>query len=147
MKAALKTLFAPGPQRPIHPLNAVLLSLSLPMFLSALLSDIAYASTFHIQWINFAAWLLVGGLVGCGFALLWTLVELARDISARSVRQMTYTGILLLVWVLGFINSLIHAKDAWATMPDIIWLSLFTTLLAAIAAWIGFSGLRGGRAI
>jgi uncharacterized membrane protein len=144
MWTVVSALFAPGLQRPIHPLHAILLSFPLPMFLSALLSDIAYASTFHIQWINFSAWLLVGGLIGGGFALLWTLVELVRDRSTRSMRPLTFAGLMLLMWVLGFINSLVHAKDGWATMPDSLWLSSIATVLALVAAWIGYSGLRAG---
>lgn len=46
------------------------------------------------------------------------------------------------MWVLGFINALVHAKDAWATMPEGLYLSAVTTLLALAAAWIGYSGFR-----
>ena len=34
----------------------------------------------------------------------------------------------------------VHGKDAWAIMPEGLWLSAVTTLLALIAAWIGYSG-------
>ena len=47
----------------IHPLHAALLAGTVPLFLGALLSDIAYARTYEIQWANFASWLIVGGLV------------------------------------------------------------------------------------
>jgi uncharacterized membrane protein len=47
------------------------------------------------------------------------------------------------MWVLGFVNALVHAKDAWATMPEGLYLSVITTLLALVAAWIGYSGFRG----
>ena len=49
---------------------------------------------------------------------------------------------LLIMWVAGFVNALVHAKDAWAIMPAAIYLSILTTLLALAAAWIGYSGLR-----
>src|SRR5690554_5241911 len=34
----------------IHPLHAVLLAGTIPLFLGALISDITYGRTFHIQW-------------------------------------------------------------------------------------------------
>src|SRR5690606_28204911 len=58
----------------IHPLHAVLLSGAFTLFLSALMSDIAYAKTFHIQWSNFASWLIVGGLLFASLALVFALV-------------------------------------------------------------------------
>jgi uncharacterized membrane protein len=141
---AVRALFAPGDLRPIHPLHAMLLAFALPMFFGAWLSDWTYASTYHIQWINFSQWLIVGGLIGGGFALLWIVIDLIRDRTARSQRRLVYAGVMLAMFVLGFINALVHAKDAWATMPAGVWLSFIVMLLAFIASWIGFSGLRAG---
>ena len=45
----------------------------------------------------------------------------------------------------GFVNALAHSKDAWAIMPEAIWLSSISALLAFVAAWIGFSGIRTER--
>jgi uncharacterized membrane protein len=122
----------------------MLLAFPLPMFLAAWLSDLAYTSSFHVQWINFASWLIVGGLIGAGFAALWTLIDLVRYRSARSLRQLFYAGAMVAMFALGFINALVHAKDAWATMPEGVWLSFIVTLLALIVSWVGFSGLRAG---
>jgi hypothetical protein len=58
-------------QRPLHPLHAILLAGTVPLFLGVLLSDIAYAASYEVQWKNFASWLIVGGLVFGGFALRW----------------------------------------------------------------------------
>ncbi|MDQ2634749.1 MAG: hypothetical protein M3Y43_06975 [Pseudomonadota bacterium] len=128
--------------RPLHPLHAILLAFPLSMFLGALLSDLAYWNTFHIQWANFSSWLIVGGLVGGGFALLWALIDLFRFRGSGSRRPLVYFLVLLAMFVLGFINALVHAKDAWATMPESLYLSVVTTLLALAAAWIGYSGFR-----
>jgi uncharacterized membrane protein len=133
---------APYPLRPIHPLHAILLAFPLPLFLGALLSDIAYWSSFHVQWANFSSWLIAGGLVVGGFALLWALVNSLRWRSARKGRSIAYLVVLLAMWVLGFINALIHAKDAWAVMPEGLYLSMAVALLALIAALIGYSGFR-----
>jgi uncharacterized membrane protein len=128
--------------RPIHPLHAIFLAFPLPLFLGGLLSDLAYWSSYHVQWINFSAWLIAGGLLVGAFALLWALIEMLRSRTARTGRLMTYFVALLVMWVLGFVNALVHAKDAWATMPEGLYLSIIVTLLALVATWIGYSGWR-----
>ncbi|WP_201864384.1 DUF2231 domain-containing protein [Microvirga soli] len=134
----------PGGVRPLHPLHAILLAFPLPLFAGALASDFAYRATFHIQWANFSSWLIAGGLVGGGFALLWSLINLFRRRTASKGRLAVYFVVLLVMWGLGFVNALVHAKDAWATMPEGLYLSVITTLLALVAAWIGYSGFRTG---
>jgi uncharacterized membrane protein len=127
----------------IHPVHAVLLASALPLFLGALLSDWAYSSTYQVQWINFASWLIAGALVLVGLALLWALVELLRA-DRRGGRRALYFVLLLATFVVGFVNALVHAKDAWATMPAGLILSVILFVLAAAATWIGFSTLRQG---
>ena len=43
-----------------------------------MLSDIAYSTTYQVQWTNFASWLIVGGLAFGGVALLLAIIDLAR---------------------------------------------------------------------
>ncbi|WP_235031318.1 DUF2231 domain-containing protein [Geminicoccus flavidas] len=131
--------------RPIHPLHAILLAFPLPLFLGALVSDLAYRATFHVQWANFSSWLIAGGLLAGSFALLWALINLFRSHSGYRRRPVAYFIVLLAMWVLGFINALVHAKDAWATMPEGLYLSVITAILALVAAWIGYSGFRTGE--
>ena len=138
-------LSSPGALRPLHPLHAILLAFPLPLFAGALASDLAYRSSFHIQWANFSSWLIAGGLLGGGFALLWALVNLFRRRTDRKGRPIVYFVVLLAMWGLGFVNALVHAKDAWATMPESLYLSVIATLLALVAAWIGYSGFRTGE--
>lgn len=127
---------------PLHPMHAILLAFPLPLFLSALLSDIAYWSSYHIQWINFAAWLIAGGVIVGAFTLLWALIDVARNRRTRSARPITYLVTLAVMWGLGLVNAFVHAKDAWATMPEGLWLSVVVTLLAFVTSWLGYSGLR-----
>lgn len=130
-------------QRPLHPLHAVLLAGTVPLFVGVLLGDIAYASSYEVQWKNFASWLIVGGLVFGGFALLWALIGLFRA-DQRGRRPTIYFVLLLATWVLGFINALVHAKDAWASMPEGLILSAIVAALAIAATGFGFSTLRAG---
>lgn len=129
----------------VHPVHAFLLAGAVPLFLGAMLSDIAYSKTYEIQWNNFASWLIAGGLVPLGFALLWAVIDLVRA-ERRGGRPLVYLLVLLVTWILGFINALIHAKDAWASMPVGLNLSIIVVVLAFAATWLGFSGLRKGGA-
>lgn len=131
-------------QSALHPVHAFLLAAAVPLFLGAMLSDAAYASSYQVQWTNFASWLIAGGLVFGGFALVWAAVELLR--ADRRGGHLIYFLLLLAAWVLGFINALVHAKDAWASMPAGLILSVIVVVLAMAATWIGFSGLRAGAA-
>ena len=128
--------------RTLHPLQGVLLASTLPLFLGALLSDWAYSSTSEVQWINFASWLIAGAMLFAGAALLWAAVDFFRSDVARDRRSALYLLVLIATFILGFINALVHGKDAWATMPEGLILSLLVFLLAAAAVWLGFSTLR-----
>ena len=131
--------YAPGP------LHATLLAGTVPLFLGALLSDIAYGQTYQIQWANFASWLIAGALVFCGFALLFALVNLVRA-EHKGGRPVAYFLLLLGTWVLGLVNAFQHAKDAYAMMPAGLVLSAIVTVLAIVATWIGLTNLRSGAA-
>jgi uncharacterized membrane protein len=110
---------------------------------TGLLSDWAYFSSYEIQWKNSASWLIIGGLVFGGFALLWALIDLIPADQGRG-RRIIYSLLLLTVWILGFIDELIHAKDAWGSMPDAIIVSGIVAALAIAAAGLGFSTIRAG---
>lgn len=125
------------------PLHAILLAGTVPLFLGGLLSDIAYYKTYLIQWSNFASWLIAGGMVFCGLALLFALVNLLRA-QPKSGRPTLYFLLLLVTWGLGWVNAFEHAKDAWAVMPSGLVLSVIVTLLSLVSAWTGLTNLRSG---
>ena len=127
------------------PLHTTLLAGTVPLFLGALLSDIAYTQTYQIQWANLASWLIAGALVFCGFALLFALVNLVRA-EHKGGRPVAYFLLLLGTWLLGLVNAFQHAKDAYAMMPSCLVLSAIVTVLAIVATWIGLTNLRSGAA-
>lgn len=127
----------------LHPVQAVLLISAFPLFLGALLSDWAYSSTYVIQWTNFASWLVAGGLVFTVLALLWAVVGLFRADIRRASGAWLHVGLLTATFILGFINSLVHAKDAWAAMPGGFILSALVLILIVAAIWTGFSRREG----
>ena len=91
----------------IHPVHAVLLASSLPLFLGALLSDWAYAKSFQVQWVNFASWLIVGALIFTGSALMWAVIEVLRADAPRGRGKWIYVGLLWATFVFGFVNALV----------------------------------------
>lgn len=120
----------------LHPLHAVLSAFPVPLFLGALLSDIGYTRSYQVQWINFSSWLIAGGLVLAGIALLWAALAMVR---ARRGRPTLYFLLLLAAWVVGFVNALTHARDAWATMPAGLVLSAIVALLAIVANAVAYA--------
>jgi uncharacterized membrane protein len=129
-------------REPIHPLHAIFLAFPFPMYLTAWFSDLAYMRSFQIQWLNFSQWVIVGALLLGGCALLWALIDLIRARPIDKGRHTTYFVLLLVTFIVGFINELIHAKDAFATMPEGMYLSFILSVLAFAASWIGYSGFR-----
>lgn len=127
----------------IHPVHAIVLASTIPLFLGAFLSDWGYAESYEIQWTNFASWLVAGGLVFAGLALVFAIVGLLRG-DARGGSRWLYPGLLLATFLIGLWNALEHAKDAWAAMPQGLILSAITLLLAIAANWAAYRDHRIG---
>ena len=121
-------------------MHAIFALSSVPLFLGALLSDWAYFSSHQIQWVNFAAWLIAGGLLIAGPTLLWGAVDVLRSSANRHRGGLIYLMLLLATFILGFINALVHGKDGWAAMPAGLILSAVVTVLAVTASAVGLAG-------
>lgn len=132
--------------RTLHPIHAVLVASALPLFLGALLSDWAYSNSYEVQWTNFASWLIAGALVFVGLALPWAIIDSLRTDVGQHRAKWIHVGLLAATFVVGFINALVHARDAWASMPAGLVLSIVSFLLALGAVWTGFSSRRQGDA-
>ena len=126
----------------LHPLHAALLAGTVPLFLGALLSDLAYWQSYEIQWNNFASWLIVGGLVVGAPVLAWSLLALLRARHRRG-GAVLQALLVLAMWLLALFNALVHARDAWASMPAGLVLSVLVALLALAATAVGFRRPRG----
>ena len=130
------------PPRGLHPVHTILLVSALPLFLGALLSDLSYGASYQVQWKNFASWLIAGGLVFTGLALLWAVVDGLRADLRSDARRWLYPLLLLATFVVGFVNALIHAKDGWSSMPAGTVLSVIALVLAIAAIWSGLTVRR-----
>lgn len=76
--------------------------------------------------------------------MLWALVGLLRAGAGRRGRAAAYFLVLLAMWVVGLINAFVHGKDAFAIMPEALYLSAVAALLALVAAWLGYGRGRAG---
>lgn len=127
--------------RASHPFHAAVLAGAFPLFLGALLADYAYWTTHQIDWSNFASWLLVGAMVLVTIAVVCELFALFTG-SGNAIRFLVVAA----TWAVGFFDALHHARDAWAIMPAALWMSLVVSILALLATWMSFAGLRAGGA-
>ena len=120
--------------------HGILLAFPTALFPAALVTDIAYLRTAQIQWSNFSAWLIAGGLVFCGLVLAWGLVALLLDWRGdRRRRRLIYPAALALLFVLGLINAFKHSQDAWSSVGGFgLFLSVLCTLLALVAAALAY---------
>jgi uncharacterized membrane protein len=112
------------------------------LFLGVLVTDLAYSMTYEVQWKNFASWFLVGALVFGGFAMAWAIADWLRLSADRSAQRTVYTVLLVVLWIVGFFNSLVHAGDAWGSMPAGLILSVILVAMSLAATWLGFSNYR-----
>jgi uncharacterized membrane protein len=102
-------------------------------FVAALIFDILYSNTFTILWVKAAAWLISIGLV---FAIIPQLINLGRTWFTRG--RVRAPGLALNFWlqvvaiVAALINAFVHSRDAYATMPAGVWLSVLTVLAMVI---------------
>ncbi len=104
--------------------------------MAALFTDYMYSSNSLMQWSNFSAWLILGGLVLALVSAIVLAVELLLH-RTGSIRWLDF-GILAAAAVLSIVNEFIHTRDAWTTVvPSGISLSAIVTLLLLVA------GLRG----
>jgi len=117
-------------------LHPFFISLGGTLLMAALFTDFMYSSNGLMQWSNFSAWLIIGGLV---LALLSAIV-LATEVAlgrAGTIRRLDFI-LLAAAVVLSVVNVLVHTRDAWTSVvPTGITLSAIVALLLLVA------GIRG----
>lgn len=127
----------------LHPVHAILLAFPVALFPISVLTDIAYLRTQELQWTNFSAWLIAGGLVFCGLVLVWAVVSFILAFRHDDRRRpMIYAGLLAALFFVGFINALQHSRDGWSSVGALgLILSILSALLALAAAVIAHTRL------
>lgn len=101
-------------------------------FVAVLIFDVIYASSAEVLWVKSAAWLVSMGLV---FAIVPRLINLGyvwfgKNPASSLIEKVDF-------WLNGFaiitalINAFVHSRDAYAAIPDGLWLSVATVALMA----------------
>jgi len=122
-----------------HPIHAMLVPFPIVCFTLTLLTDIAYWQTSNLMWQHFSEWLLFAGLVFGALAAIAGAVDFLfrRDVRATSGAWPHALGSVL-VLVLAFINSFVHAADGWTgVVPWGLVLSALTVLVMILTNWFG----------
>ncbi|MCE4223109.1 hypothetical protein HCU64_05050 [Methylobacterium sp. C25] len=120
-------------RRPLHPF---FVGLGGALLMAALVTDYMYSSNALMQWANFSAWLITGGLV---LALIAAVV-LVLDFILGRAGPISWPDFALLAVaaILSIVNVFIHTRDGWTSVvPSGITLSAIVTALLLVA------GLRG----
>jgi len=103
-------------------------------FTAALIFDAVYTDTAVILWIKAASWLIAIGLL---FAIVPRLINLVwvwftgpRHSTAREKAAFFFYlfGIIAAIF-----NAFVHGRDAYATIPLGLWLSILTVGLLVIS--------------
>jgi uncharacterized membrane protein len=119
--------------RPLHPF---FVGLGGAWLMAALFTDFMYSSNSLMQWANFSAWLITGGLVLALIAALVLVIDFAIG-RAGPIRWLDF-GLLATAAILSIVNVFVHTRDAWTSVvPTGITLSIIVSILLLIA------GLRG----
>jgi uncharacterized membrane protein len=114
------------------------------LFVAVMIFDFIYANTGEVLWVKSAAWLVSLGLI---FAIVPRLINLGfvwfgKNRAASAVKLDFWLNLVAVVTAL--VNAFVHSRDAYAAIPDALWLSIATVVLMAIGrvvlAWqnIGF---------
>ena len=121
-----------------QPLHPFFIGLGGALLMAALFTDYMYSSNSLMQWANFSAWLITGGLVLALIAVIALLIDFVLG-RAGPIRPLDF-GLVAAAALISLANIFVHTRDAWTSVvPTGITLSIVVTILLLIA------GLRGWR--
>lgn len=108
-------------------------------FTGALLTDIAYANTAQVQWVNFSAWLLAFGFATGLLSALFGLIDMLRRTRAeRTAAAWWHMGGALLLLVIALVNNFVHSRDGWTSVVPLgLTLSAITVAVMAVSGFLG----------
>ena len=129
------TLRESGVARVTAPLYLLLFPVPVVLFIAALVTDIAYARSGNITWLNFSEWLIAAGLL---FGALAAIVLIVEFIASRAIRTgrigWTHLVLFFAALVVELFNMFFHTRDGFtAVVPAGMTLSIVGVLLALAA--------------
>jgi uncharacterized membrane protein len=126
---------AARPPRLLHPIFA---GPAAALLMAALFTDYMYYSTALMQWANFSAWLIVGGLVIALLAAIFLVIDVLLGRSGP-LHRLEFAG-LVVAAVLSIFNAFVHSRDAWTSVvPTGITLSAIVAIILFALSFRGWS--------
>nr|HET7857798.1 DUF2231 domain-containing protein [Caldimonas sp.] len=123
-----------GVARVSGPIYLLLFPVPVVLFVAALVTDIAYAKSASITWLNFSEWLIAAGLL---FGALAAIVLIVEFLASRAIRAGVGWAHLVLFFaalIVELFNMFIHTRDGWtAVVPTGMTLSILGVILAIAA--------------
>jgi uncharacterized membrane protein len=99
----------------------------LGFFVAGLMFDVVYMRSADVLWVKSAAWLISLGLC---FAVVPRLINLARVWFPSDQTSTARDKLAFLLYLLGvvaaIVNAFVHSRDAYAAVPQGVWLSVLT---------------------
>lgn len=124
-----------GVARVSAPIYLLLFPIPVVLFVAALLTDVAYARSESIMWLNFSEWLLAAGLAFGALAAIALIVEFFASRVIRSAGVgWAHLVLFFAMLVVELFNMFFHTRDGWtAVVPTGMTLSILGVLLALAA--------------
>lgn len=127
----------PDVREPSSTTAAVLFDLLNPIpfgfFVGALIFDAVYVNSADVMWVKSAAWLISIGLV---FAVIPRFINLSRVWFTGARPTAASDKVAFFLYLLGIaaavVNAFVHSRDAYAVVPEGMWLSILTVALLGI---------------
>jgi uncharacterized membrane protein len=130
--AEITTHVESGVARVTAPIYLLLFPIPVVLFIAALATDIAYAKSANIAWLNSSEWLIAAGLL---FGAIAAIVLIVEFFASRAIRSggigWTHLVLFFAALVVELFNSFVHTRDGWtAVVPTGMALSIVGVLLA-----------------
>jgi uncharacterized membrane protein len=108
------------------------------LLIAAFVTDYMYYSTSLMQWANFSAWLIVGGLAVALVAAIFLVIDILLG-HTGPLNRLDFI-VLVVVAVLSIFNAFVHSRDAWTSVvPTGITLSAIVAILLLVMSFRGWS--------
>ena len=120
-----------------HPVYSMLLPVPIVLFVAALVTDVIYALTETLIWLDFSSWLLIAGVVLGLLAAIFLVIDVVRLAALRRSAGWAHLLLFLAAWLVELVNMLVHNRDGWtAVVPLGLTLSIVGVLLLLVAGWL-----------
>ena len=119
-----------------QPVHKILVAFSAAYFTGALVTDLVYWRMPDVVWERFSIWLVTGGLVAAGLAVVAYVIELAGGRKIDAPAWPSLAGYTLAV-LLSLISAFVHSRDGYtAVVPSGLMLSATVVVLLFVTAWV-----------